>query len=82
MQAFLLADYTARLYSEMLYACLYPFGLKIPIYNFVPVFNFLGDDVESKVPCDDGKFILEMSKSDQNYVHVSCEILYTKQVLD
>lgn len=48
----------------MLYACLYPFGLKIPIYSFAPVFNFLRDDVEFKVPCDDVKFILEMSKSD------------------
>lgn len=48
----------------MLYDCLYPFGFKIPIYSFAPVFHFLRDDVEFKLPCDDAKFISEMSKSD------------------
>lgn len=48
----------------MLYACLYFFGFKIPLYIVAPVFHFLRDDVEFKLRCDDGKFISEMSKSD------------------
>lgn len=40
------------------------FGFKIRIYSFAPVFHFLRDDVEFKLPSDDAKFISKMSKSD------------------
>lgn len=66
----------------MLYACLYSFDFKIPMYSFTPVFHFLRDDAEFKLPCDDAKFISEVGKSDWNYAHVSCEKVYTEQVLD